>query len=371
MSGLLRRIKRSRPADAGEPLPEGQAAAPEGAPTTAEPPVFGPAPPPVYGPAPPPAQPAAEEPPVLLADPSVPAGVDPAAAPMRPPAGRRGRLRRRLRYLRRARELMLRDLGGLLYEIHRTGDGNVEAHATVVKAKVQRITGLDAEAHAIETALVAPRPETVLFQPGIGGTCLQCGELYGSDARFCASCGTPIDAAAPVVAAEPAAGEPVVAEESAVAPRRRFWQRRKVPPMPVSAEEAGEKADGSSSEATAVLAPAEGAAAAEAAPAADAPTQAGPAPAEEAPAAPPADEPPTADEPPAAQEPPAEPQPPGEPPAAEEPAAEEPPAGQPAPAADGEDPHRPFTGMGNGRADDHNPPDLSPGDPLVTRRTGT
>ncbi len=50
MSGLLRRIKRSRPADAGEPLPEGQAAAPEGAPTTAEPPVFGPAPPPVYGP---------------------------------------------------------------------------------------------------------------------------------------------------------------------------------------------------------------------------------------------------------------------------------------------------------------------------------
>ena len=33
MSGLLRRIKRSRPADAGEPLPEGQAAAPEGAPS--------------------------------------------------------------------------------------------------------------------------------------------------------------------------------------------------------------------------------------------------------------------------------------------------------------------------------------------------
>ena len=38
MSGLLRRIKRSRPADAGEPPVEGQAAAPEGAAPTGEPP---------------------------------------------------------------------------------------------------------------------------------------------------------------------------------------------------------------------------------------------------------------------------------------------------------------------------------------------
>src|ERR1700757_4247302 len=31
----------------------------------------------------------------------------------------RGRLRRRLRYLRRLREIALRDLGGLVYDLHR------------------------------------------------------------------------------------------------------------------------------------------------------------------------------------------------------------------------------------------------------------
>lgn len=206
MSGLLRRIKRSRPADAGEPLPEGQAAAPEGA-APATDPATGPTQP-LPGNAPPAEQPApAAKPadkPVLLADPGTPAGVDPATAPMRPPAGRRGRLRRRLRYLRRARELMLRDLGGLLYEIHRTGGGNVESHGNIVRAKVQRIAGLDAEAHALETALASPRAEAVVFQPGVGGTCPTCGELYGSAARYCANCGTPLGVAAlPAPAVDP------------------------------------------------------------------------------------------------------------------------------------------------------------------------
>jgi hypothetical protein len=190
MSGLLRRIKRSRPADAGEPLPEGQAAAPEGAAPATEPATAVTEPASAESPEP------KTETPVLLADPNTPAGVDPATAPMRPPAGRRGRLRRRLRYLRRARELMLRDLGGLLYEVHRTGGGNIEAHRNIVGAKVQRIAGLDAEAHALETALATPRAEAVVFQPGVGGTCPECGELYGSAARFCSNCGSPIGVAA-------------------------------------------------------------------------------------------------------------------------------------------------------------------------------
>ncbi len=55
--------------------------------------------------------------------PTVPRGSIPPRPSCARPAGRRGRLRRRLRYLRRARELMLRDLGGLVFEIHRTGGG--------------------------------------------------------------------------------------------------------------------------------------------------------------------------------------------------------------------------------------------------------
>ena len=301
MSGLLRRIKRSRPADAGEAHPEGRAAETQGAANPAETTSGEPrldaseAPTQVQAPASSPSEPtgaaeggtassadkpgtasSAEDgatdagatgeaparrrwrpfrrrakelpvavavpPPVLHADPNVPAGIDPAEAPMRPPAGRRGRLRRRLRYLRRARELMLRDLGGLLYEIHRTGGGNVDAHANVVGAKVQRIAGLDAEAHALETALAAPRAETVVFEPGVGGTCATCGELYGSDARFCASCGTAIGTVPESTA--PDTGRPVVAEPA----RRAFWRRAARPAA--SDEAAAEPRDEGAADAT-------------------------------------------------------------------------------------------------------------------------
>jgi hypothetical protein len=145
-------------------------------------------------------------------DPNMPAGLEPAELSALPPAGRRGRLRRRLRYLRRARELMLRDLGGLVFEIHRTAGGDVTAHRAVLGAKVQRIANVDREAHAIEDALSAPRGDAVVFQPGIGGTCPVCSELYGSAARFCANCGTPLGAT-PAVAGptpvEPAGPAPV------------------------------------------------------------------------------------------------------------------------------------------------------------------
>ena len=265
MSGLLRRIKRSRPADAGEPLPEGQAAEPQGAPPrrdaaaaavtrTHRPPARRrggadsrrrrrargrakparerrPAPGPAgAGPPPPP-------------DPAAGTAAGPARGPERagrhrpgrgadaPPAGRRGRLRRRLRYLRRARELMLRDLGGLLYEIHRTGGGDVDAHANVVGAKVQRIAGLDAEAHALEAALAAPRAEAVVFEPGVGGTCAVCGELYGSDARFCSNCGTPIGAAPPGPGRRHP-GQHVAAEPA----RRRVLRRAARPRQPSRGE---------------------------------------------------------------------------------------------------------------------------------------
>jgi len=204
MSGLLRRIKRSRAADTGETSASGRVAGPDGAPTaetsaavassakTTELPAGTAA--------------VVADAPVHRADPGVPAGLDAAGAAPRVVTGRRGRLRRRLRYLRRARELMLRDLGGLLYEVHRTGDGDVTAHTATIGAKVERLAGLDAEAAAIETTLGATRGEAIVFEPGVGGACDVCGELYGSAARFCSHCGAPAGAPARVTAASP--GEP-------------------------------------------------------------------------------------------------------------------------------------------------------------------
>lgn len=238
MSGLLRRIKRSRPADAGEPLPEGQAATSEEAaatPTADDPSTQRTAWMEPIEPERTPAetQPKPEEPPkpVLLANPDTPAGMDlEEQTRPRPPAGRRGRLRRRLRYLRRARELMLRDLGGLLFEVHRSGGADVNAHSTVLNTKIQRISGLDAEVHALETALASPRREDILFQPGIGGTCPTCGELFSSAAHFCANCGAsvkdlpaPVPPPATVVTSTTVAGTGTA--ELSRPERRRFWQR--------------------------------------------------------------------------------------------------------------------------------------------------
>ncbi len=237
MSGFLRRTKRSRAADTGETSAKELGAGPEGARTAESPAVdasnakttelpagvavadaSGPVMPTTpssaagsdtvgtssgltganavgaaraagAGPARPQAVagPAAAEAagPVVEAARDTPAGLDPAEAGAKVATGRRGRLRRRLRYLRRARELMLRDLGGLLYEVHRTGGGDVTAHTATIGGKIERLAALDGEAAAIETALGASRGPAVVFEPGIGGTCEICGELYGSAARFC------------------------------------------------------------------------------------------------------------------------------------------------------------------------------------------
>jgi hypothetical protein len=130
----------------------------------------------------------------------VPAGLAPEdAIGDRPDTRRRGRLRRRLRHLRRVRELMLRDVGGLVYEIHRAapaGDGPSPArahHEKLVRSKLDRLVELDAERSQLEDTLDDRRSETVLREPGVGGTCPGCGEYFASDARFCSGCGRSVD----------------------------------------------------------------------------------------------------------------------------------------------------------------------------------
>lgn len=124
-------------------------------------------------------------PPPLQAD--VPAGLDPveATAPPAAPSFRdRGRLRRRLRYLRRVRELGFRDLGGLVFDQHRFQHPKPE----LVEGKLAALTAIDRELRALEVALDDRRPLHELREPGIAA-CLRCGSLHGSDARFCPSCG--------------------------------------------------------------------------------------------------------------------------------------------------------------------------------------
>jgi len=124
--------------------------------------------------------------------PAVPAGAEPAdpAAPPQPTFRNRGRLRRRMRFLRRVRELGYRDLGGLVFDQHRFHRPSED----LVRAKVAALAAVDGELRALEDALRDKRDITELREPGISA-CPRCGTLHGSDANFCPSCGLAVSGA--------------------------------------------------------------------------------------------------------------------------------------------------------------------------------
>ena len=105
-----------------------------------------------------------------------------------PNSRRRGKLRRRLRHLRRVREVLLRDLGGLAFELHRSG---MPESGPVLEGKLARLAMVDRELRELEAHLEDHRA-MIVREPGIGGTCAECGELFGSEARFCWACGNPV-----------------------------------------------------------------------------------------------------------------------------------------------------------------------------------
>jgi hypothetical protein len=122
-------------------------------------------------------------------------GGDPGeAAADGPPSFRsRGAMRRRLRYLRRARELGFRDLGGLVFDLRRFE----RDRADLVDAKVQALYEVDTELRALERVRGDRREVLELREAGIA-SCPRCGALHGSDARFCSSCGLALRGPQPV-----------------------------------------------------------------------------------------------------------------------------------------------------------------------------
>jgi hypothetical protein len=140
----------------------------------------------------------------------------PADAPAvveQPGFGSRGRARRRARFLRKARELAYRDLGGLVYNLHRFGQRNDE----LVLAKLNTLGQIDLQLRALDNALAIREPITVLREAGITA-CPRCAAIHSSEDRFCPNCGLsmarhvdlPIAGAA--AAAPPPAGTPQPAE---------------------------------------------------------------------------------------------------------------------------------------------------------------
>lgn len=97
----------------------------------------------------------------------------------------RARLRRRLRHLEQIKEIALRDIGGLTFELHRAGQSNKK----LVDGKLAALDTVDTELLSLRTALGAESDTIDLREPGLS-TCENCGALIGSDAKFCSECGT-------------------------------------------------------------------------------------------------------------------------------------------------------------------------------------
>jgi hypothetical protein len=117
----------------------------------------------------------------------------------------RGRMRRRARFLRKARELAYRDLGGLVFSLHRYGQRN----DALVMAKLATLGHIDAELRALESTLASHAPVTVLREAGITA-CARCAAIHSSEDRFCPNCGLSLGPHADL----PIAGAPAAATAS-------------------------------------------------------------------------------------------------------------------------------------------------------------
>ncbi len=115
----------------------------------------------------------------------------PQEAPRRAGFRARGRMRRRLRYLRKLREIQVRDLGGLVFDLRRFE----RKRDDLVAQKLDHIRACDDELHALENALDERRELRDVREPGIGGTCPRCFAVFGSADRFCSNCGAALGGA--------------------------------------------------------------------------------------------------------------------------------------------------------------------------------
>jgi hypothetical protein len=140
------------------------------------------------------------------------------------PAGKasfrdRGRLRRRLRYLRRTRELAYRDIGGLIFDMRRFN----RSRQDLLDAKLGALGAVDQELRALERALDDRRPIHELHEPGIS-SCARCGALHDSEANFCPHCGLQLGGSRPMgevggaIAAPPQPPQPPTAAATMAPP---------------------------------------------------------------------------------------------------------------------------------------------------------
>jgi len=110
-------------------------------------------------------------------------------------------MRRRARFLRKARELAYRDLGGLIFNLHRFGQRNDD----LVLSKLATLEQLDRELRALESSLEERQQVTVLREAGVTA-CPRCAAIHGSQDRYCPTCGLSVSRHTDLPISGPAGG---------------------------------------------------------------------------------------------------------------------------------------------------------------------
>jgi hypothetical protein len=145
---------------------------------------------------------------------AVPAGVEPGER-SGPTARERTLMRRRLRAVRRRRDALMREVGGLVLE-------SKQAESTVPEVldeRTQELESVDAEERALVQALDERTTLDELFASGLSERCANCGELVARREHYCTNCGAQQDSrqvAAPL--APPPQATPVVTGASSGQP---------------------------------------------------------------------------------------------------------------------------------------------------------
>jgi hypothetical protein len=117
----------------------------------------------------------------------VPAGVDPREQ-RGPTARERTLMRRRLRSLRRRREALMREVGGLVLDANHGENGAPQR----LDGRTAELEAVDAEARAIVQALDELKTLDELTSTGLSKRCESCGELVARREHFCSNCGAQV-----------------------------------------------------------------------------------------------------------------------------------------------------------------------------------